>query len=241
MYPLIYAILTVLVIIFIIFLKSFQKHFRVWHLARQFKGPKCWPIVGHAYLFFGCKPEQIYKIIEQHWNHYGKTMKFWYGSEFSVFMGDTKDVEYVLGTTHLLSKSNEYKYLKTWLNEGLLLSLPKKWFKRRRVLTPGFHFKILEDFIDVFDRTSRVFVNNLERDSKRNDDSVIELNKLVNLVTLDVICGKFNNLLQIYLQIYFGKALQFKIFFLKRATIYRPERLSTFSGKKNSIKSVIRI
>ena len=189
MYPLFVAIL----IIFIIFLKLFQKHFRVWYLARQFKDPKCWPIVGNAYLFFNCKPEQIYQIIAKHWNYYGKTMKFWFGLEFSIFIGDTKDVEYVLGTTHLLSKSTEYKFLKNWLNEGLLLSLPKKWFKRRKVLTPGFHFNILEDFVEVFDRTSRIFVNNLERAAKRDDYRVIELDNLVNLVTLDVICGKFNN------------------------------------------------
>lgn len=191
MYLSLYAVvLTLIAVIFLIFFKSIKRLCRVWYLARQFPGPKCWPLVGNAYIFFGCKGDEVYQIVEKCWLYYGKTMKFWFGLEFSVFAGDTKDVEFVLGTTHLLTKSMEYKYLRNWLNEGLLISLPKKWFKRRRVLTPAFHFQILGEFVEVFDRTSHVFVKNLEKASKQHDDGVFELNKLVSLATLDVICGE---------------------------------------------------
>lgn len=74
--------------------------------------------------------------------------------------------------------------------EGLLISKPSKWFKRRRILTPAFHFKILEQFIEICDRTSGIFVQNLLKEAELNE-GLINIEHWVNLVTLDVICGKF--------------------------------------------------
>lgn len=100
--------------------------------------------------------------------------------------------------------------LKGWLNEGLLLSTGeiyrnfqkiqnlenkflfifsgKKWFQRRKVLTPAFHFKILEQFVDIFNHQSDVFVQIL---SKYKPTDKIDLYPIVTLYALDVVCGKF--------------------------------------------------
>lgn len=90
----------------------------------------------------------------------------------------------------MLDKGGEYRMLRPWLNEGLLLSGGKKWFQRRKIITPAFHFKILEEFVKVFDRQGNIFVDIL---SKRKPNEQIELLPLVTLYTLDVICGKFQN------------------------------------------------
>jgi len=64
----------------------------------------------------------------------------------------------------------------------------EKWRNRRKILTPAFHFKILEDFIDVFVDQSLILVNKLKREVGK--DSGFNIFPYVTLCTLDIICGK---------------------------------------------------
>ncbi|XP_046802461.1 cytochrome P450 4d1 isoform X2 [Lucilia cuprina] len=182
-----YFILTISVLIFFVFFIKLKKLLRVKYLARNFDGPKTWPLLGNLNLFWGAQPHDVFKVVTDVMCNYGKTVTFWVFLQLSIFMLDTQDVEYVLGTNNLLVKSQEYDFLKNWLCEGLLISKPTKWFKRRRILTPAFHFKILEQFIEVFDRNAKIFVKNIHRISQK-DNGLISMDHWVHLVTLDVIC-----------------------------------------------------
>jgi cytochrome P450 len=64
----------------------------------------------------------------------------------------------------------------------------QKWRSRRKILTPAFHFKILEDFIDVFLDQSSVLVNKLKREI--GSESGFNIFPYVTLCTLDIICGE---------------------------------------------------
>lgn len=61
-----------------------------------------------------------------------------------------------------------------------------KWHQRRKMLTPTFHFKILEDFVHVFNEQSKILVEKL---SKKVDQD-FDIFPFITLCTLDVICGK---------------------------------------------------
>lgn len=63
----------------------------------------------------------------------------------------------------------------------------KKWLSRRRIITPTFHFKILDDFVQVFDKNSSILVDIL---GKKSPGEPVEVHDLVALAALDVICGK---------------------------------------------------
>lgn len=64
--------------------------------------------------------------------------------------------------------------------------LGKKWQERRKIITPAFHFKMLEKFSETFDRISNTFIEKLK---ERDADKAIELFHMVELFALDVICG----------------------------------------------------
>lgn len=65
-------------------------------------------------------------------------------------------------------------------------SLGSKWHKRRKLLTPAFHFKILEDFVHVFNEQSAVLIGKLSEKVGQEFD----IFPFITLCTLDVICGK---------------------------------------------------
>ena len=83
----------------------------------------------------------------------------------------------------------DYEYLKPWLGTGLLTSQGRKWHPRRKILTPAFHFKILEDFIDVFNEQSAVLAKRREREMDNDSFNVFPY---VTLATLDIVCGRIN-------------------------------------------------
>lgn len=58
-----------------------------------------------------------------------------------------------------------------------------------QILTPTFHFKILEDFIDIFQEQSAVLVTKLDEEVGKEEG--FNLFKYITLCTLDIICGKF--------------------------------------------------
>ncbi|CAG7826524.1 unnamed protein product, partial [Allacma fusca] len=76
-----------------------------------------------------------------------------------ITIGRSDIAQKILSSNTLIEKSNDYDMLKPWLGTGLLTSEGDKWFHRRKLLTPAFHFKILEDFIDVFNEQTNVLVH----------------------------------------------------------------------------------
>ncbi|CAH3194528.1 unnamed protein product, partial [Porites evermanni] len=60
-----------------------------------------------------------------------------------------------------------------------------KWKTRRRLITPTFHFRILNDFIQVFEEQAAILVKHLEKEA--NGD-VFNIMPYITLCALDVIC-----------------------------------------------------
>lgn len=61
-----------------------------------------------------------------------------------------KDAEKILTSSKHLEKNSLYYFLHSFLKTGLLTSHGEKWFQRRRILTPAFHFDILKEYFEIF-------------------------------------------------------------------------------------------
>lgn len=59
------------------------------------------------------------------------------------------------------------------------------------MLTPSFHFKILEDFVPVFNEQASIMVQCLTRDKRdQPDGETFNMYPYITKCTLDIICGK---------------------------------------------------
>lgn len=82
-------------------------------------------------------------------------------------------------------KSFLYSFVEPWLGQGLLISSGEKWFQRRKIITPTFHFKILEQFAAVFNKETDIMVQNLR---KHVNGKEFDMYEYVTLMALDSIC-----------------------------------------------------
>ncbi|XP_054157968.1 cytochrome P450 4C1-like [Oppia nitens] len=85
-----------------------------------------------------------------------------------------------------IEKSEQYKFLSDWLGDGLLLSTGAKWKGRRKLLTPAFHFKILDDFIPLMNAQTNIFLDKIKDMS--TDRQYIDIREPIAQLTLDIIC-----------------------------------------------------
>lgn len=184
-----FLLLTILVaFVATLALYVYSKFARTIELSKNFAGPPALPIIGHGHYLVGKEPYQYVLLLQSWMEKYGGVIKVWIGPEFNILTSDLKDVEIILGGSKFNDKAEEYKALEPWLNEGLLVSKGRKWFKRRKIITPAFHFKILEQYIETFESQGKNLITNLNEMVKIGKP--FELYNLINLYTLDVICGK---------------------------------------------------
>ncbi|KAL3999588.1 MFS transporter (facilitated glucose transporter) [Sarotherodon galilaeus] len=77
-----------------------------------------------------------------------------------------------------------YHHLRPWLGHSLLISNGEVWSRKRRLLTPAFHFDILKNYIAVFNSSSKIMHDKwcrLVAEGKTN----LEMFDHVSLMTLD--------------------------------------------------------
>lgn len=105
-----------------------------------------------------------------------------FGCAFQVIRPE--DLEDVMKEPELITKGLYYHFLEDFLGEGLLISTDQKWHSRRKLLTPSFHFNILEKFLDTLRNESNRFVEYL--DSLVEEDLVLQHH--IPKATLNMIC-----------------------------------------------------
>ncbi|XP_044729324.1 probable cytochrome P450 4d14, partial [Chrysoperla carnea] len=147
--------------------------------------PPLIPILGHI-IELGSTAEAIHTNILRLIDTYGKVIQLWIGPfDHYYFISDIDITNKILSSTKLIEKSHAYDLLAPWLGYGLLLSGGEKWHKRRKMLTPAFHFTILEQSINTFTTASDIFVKNLK---KHVDGGNFDVYPYITLLGLDIIC-----------------------------------------------------
>lgn len=110
----------------------------------------------------------------------------WIGPIPYVFIMSPEMAECVLKNNDITRKAGIVRFLTPILGNGLFTSHGDKWRKTRKLLTPAFHFQILEKLMPVFNRCAKIFINKLEQEVAANG-FVSNMSPHVLLCTLDVI------------------------------------------------------
>ncbi|XP_053982182.1 cytochrome P450 4C1-like [Hylaeus volcanicus] len=147
-------------------------------------GPRMAPLIGNL-LDFQTSPAEIWKHMRHLADEYYPIYRLWFGTTPTVNLRHPDDIEIILGSPKYIHKSNMYDPVVPWLNTGLLTSSGTKWHQRRKILTPAFHFNILQQFVHVFVEESNYLIDSLKNEG---GPSVQELVPFYSKHTLSIVC-----------------------------------------------------
>ncbi|XP_041971595.1 cytochrome P450 4C1-like isoform X2 [Aricia agestis] len=81
-------------------------------------------------------------------------------------------------------KSNLYRFLKPWLQDGLLVSKGSKWQQRRKILTSAFHFNVLQKYFVTMKDNDKALIESL----KKSNGEPVDIVSTMTEYTLNTIC-----------------------------------------------------
>lgn len=73
------------------------------------------------------------------------------------------------------------------MGEGLVTSAGEHWREHRKIITPTFHFNILEKFVETFNENAEILIKRLTDEQKHNP--TLDIHTFLTLCALDIICG----------------------------------------------------
>uniref|UniRef100_A0A131Z278 Cytochrome p450 4v2 n=1 Tax=Rhipicephalus appendiculatus TaxID=34631 RepID=A0A131Z278_RHIAP len=84
-----------------------------------------------------------------------------YGPQPFLIATTPKSIECILTNSQNLNKAFLYEMMKPWIGNGILMIEKGKWRSRRKVLTPAFHFRVLDDYAPIMNRRAREMITRL--------------------------------------------------------------------------------
>nr|CAQ57674.1 cytochrome P450 [Nilaparvata lugens] len=162
--------------------------YRRYQFLRKLKGlpgPKAYPIVGDSLEMLYLKRNELMKMNSEKRELYKSIYLEWSGPFAEIHLLRPEYVEVALKSTVNITKSMAYDFLHDWLGTGLLTSSGRKWQERRKMITPAFHFGILEDFVEIFGEKSRTLVEILK---KQKFGEEFDIYPMITNCALDIIC-----------------------------------------------------
>lgn len=86
----------------------------------------------------------------------------YYGPQPFLIATTPKAIEAVLTNSQNLNKAFLYEMMKPWIGNGILMIEKGKWRSRRKVISPAFHFRVLDDYAPIMNRRAREMVRRLD-------------------------------------------------------------------------------
>ncbi|XP_065220964.1 cytochrome P450 4C1-like isoform X2 [Planococcus citri] len=177
------SVLIIVIFILIIFL-LYIKRIRFVRGFANIPGPAAIPIFGNALQLTGSQTE-FFRLMLEYSEKYRDMFLLWVGPRPFVFLYQADAIQPLLNSSVHIEKSLEYKLTEPFLGTGLVTSTGQKWHSQRKLLTPVFHYNMLENYLQTVMTESNILVEQLQKEVSNGSFDIVPYMKLA---AMDIIC-----------------------------------------------------
>uniref|UniRef100_A0A915D208 Cytochrome P450 n=1 Tax=Ditylenchus dipsaci TaxID=166011 RepID=A0A915D208_9BILA len=112
-------------------------------------------------------------------------LRLWVGNLLYVYPLSGSALKPILESSVEISKGSDYNFFKAWLGNGLLLSDGAEWKAQRAMLTPTFHFTILNDFMQIFNRQTKILLEKMQEHA--DNGKMVDIYEMIGACSVDMI------------------------------------------------------
>ncbi|CAH1161249.1 unnamed protein product [Phyllotreta striolata] len=153
---------------------------RIWKHILQIPGPEAKLLIGTNYKLISC--EDIFERERRRMREFFPIYKTWIFHTPFVHLADPDDMEVSESTPsrkncpiaftfqkiltkpiHITKGLSAEKMFGDWLHGGLIMITGSKWYRRRKLLEPSFHFNNLKTFAELFYVEAQALVEDLKK------------------------------------------------------------------------------
>ncbi|XP_047003514.1 cytochrome P450 4C1-like [Schistocerca americana] len=156
-----------------------------WSQLEKLPGNVALPFIGTSYVAFLTKREDRMRKFDEVHKTLGPIFRTWMGPYPAVQIQKPEHMEKIMSSSEIIDKSNFYAFLYPWLGQGLLTSTGSKWHTHRKMITPAFHFRILDNFVEIFAENGEILVEKLK---PKADGKDFDIYPFITRCALDIIC-----------------------------------------------------
>ncbi|XP_035764092.1 cytochrome P450 4B1-like [Neolamprologus brichardi] len=89
---------------------------------------------------------------------YSYVFPIWFGPFLSIIIIQHPDYAKTILTSSEPKDDFAYRFVEGWIGNGLLVSEGQKWFRHRRLLTPGFHYDVLKPYVKLMSESAETML-----------------------------------------------------------------------------------
>uniref|UniRef100_A0A1B0AEJ7 Cytochrome P450 n=1 Tax=Glossina pallidipes TaxID=7398 RepID=A0A1B0AEJ7_GLOPL len=187
----------VLLIILILLLRKVNENYFILALCKRIKCVDGKPlkekvcvipgntIFGNNFDLLNVTPGKLFEIVRG-WAKFSRgrsyVLHFLNASVYNII--NAEDAEQLFLSQPLTTKAIMYDLLQPVLGDGLLISHEEKWHLRRKMLTPAFHFNILQTFNEIFKEESLKLLEKL----KHLQHDRVNISDVIDEFSLNNVC-----------------------------------------------------
>ena len=189
----IFEIVALIVLLYVLIKLYWNAVIRPWSHIPSCFSLKTYPLIGNIPTLVSFNGNDFLK---EHikWLKKSSICILWVGVKPSILTSDAKVFETILSSNKTISKSANYWVFEDWIGETLFTSTGVFWRKRRKLLTPSFHFNILAEFLPIIQKHSQSLVTRLKESSEKESFDAFKLMKMYTIgVILETSMGFQNN------------------------------------------------
>ncbi|XP_065214567.1 cytochrome P450 4C1-like [Planococcus citri] len=168
------------IILFIIAFLIYEKYSKI--KKTSLPGPTVVPLIGNA-LEFSTNEDALFTLFRMV-RKYGDIFRVWLCNDLYIIITNPKDIEVLLNSYKHTMKALSYKFVSSWLGNGLITSHGETWRTHRKLLTPTFHFKILENSVEIMHRNVGILKTFLD---EKTDMQEFDIHAFIEKCSLDII------------------------------------------------------